>query len=170
MDLNEDPQDVVVSPPSSKADEAALELMKQLITLASGVLALGAAFIDRLPKSSVYLLILLFGSWTALASSIFFGLKTISAIVKSRIDSDDEWSRGKGRQFARFSQGGFLLGISLFATFAFISLISAKKEEGITISISSDDARVIEFIKTLNGSPKQSAPQIAPASSPSPTK
>ena len=48
---------------SPKADEAALELMKQLITLASGVLALSAAFVDKLPKAPQYLLSLLFLSW-----------------------------------------------------------------------------------------------------------
>ena len=39
-----------------KADDAALELMKQIITLASGVLALGAAFVDKLPKTPKYFL------------------------------------------------------------------------------------------------------------------
>ena len=164
MDLEEVEQDPEPSTVSG-ADEAALELMKQLITLASGVLALGAAFIDKLPKSSVYLLAILVLSWVALVASIFFGLRTISAIVKSRLLSNTEWSRGKGRKYGRLSQAGFIGGIILFAAFALTSLIvPAKDEKGLTITINAEDPRSMEILKTFRF--EQPSPLPSPLASP----
>ena len=154
------------SPQAGKnADEAALELMKQLITLASGVLALSAAFIDKLPKTSKPFLVLLALSWISLITSLVFGLQTISAIVKSRIDSDDEWADGKGRKYGRVSRHSFLIGIGLFVAFAFSSLaFPIAKDNETTITIKTDDPRVVESLKQL-------APKISdsPIVSPSPT-
>ncbi len=107
-----------------RADEAARELMKQLITLASGVLALSATFVGRLGDVSVYLLILLAISWLALIISVFFGLQTLSAIVQTHLNPEEsDWSRGYGRMSARISKYAFILGIALFAVFAFFSLL-----------------------------------------------
>lgn len=109
---------------NARADKAALELMKQLITLASGVLALSATFIERFQDLSTFLLILLAFSWLALVVSIFFGLGTISAIVQSRLHpGETDWSIGYGRTSALISKYGFFGGITLFAIFAFISLL-----------------------------------------------
>jgi hypothetical protein len=130
LDLTEHKEDEyrnVLEP--SKADEAALELMKQLITLASGVLALSATFIERLRDVSVYLLMLLAASWLVLLISVFFGLQTISAIVKSRLKPEEyDWSEGYGKTSARISKYGFVAGISLFAIFAFLLLLYPKEE------------------------------------------
>jgi len=107
-----------------KADEAALELMKQLIALASGVLALSATFVGRLQDTSVYHLSLLALSWLSLVISIFFGLQTLSAIVQSRLTPDEsDWSTGYGQMSAKISKYGFVIGIALFAVFAFLSLL-----------------------------------------------
>jgi hypothetical protein len=110
----------------TKADEVALELIKQLITLSAGVLALSATFIDKLPRGPSYILLVLLVSWLALVLSIYCGLKTISTIVKSRLESNDEWSKNEGKKYARACQNLFLGGIAIFASFTFISLILGK--------------------------------------------
>jgi hypothetical protein len=110
----------------TKADEAALELVKQLITLSSGVLALSATFIDKLPKGPQFLLPILPTAWVALVISIYCGLKTISAIVKSRLDGNDGWSKDKGKTYASCCQNCFLAGLTFFALFAFLSIILGK--------------------------------------------
>lgn len=107
-----------------KAEEAALELMKQLIALASGVLALSATFVGRLQDTSVYFVSLLALSWLSLVISIFFGIQTLSAIVQSRLTPDEtDWSSGYGWKSAKISKYGFVIGIALFAIFAFLSLL-----------------------------------------------
>jgi hypothetical protein len=110
----------------TKADEVALELIKQLITLSAGVLALSATFIDKLPRGPSYVLLVLLVSWIALVLSIYCGLKTISTIVKSRLESNDDWSKKEGKTYARWCQHFFLSGITVFASFAYISLILCK--------------------------------------------
>lgn len=112
-----------------KADEAALELMKQLIALSSGVLALSATFIEKFRTESFLLLLLLILSWLALLVSVIWGLETISAIVKSRLNSDDDWSKGYGRTSARVSKYSFVIGITLFAAFAFLTLVLSKPDK-----------------------------------------
>jgi hypothetical protein len=111
---------------NSEASEAALEFTKQLITLSSGVLALSATFIDKLGTTSIFLLFVLASSWIVLLGSLFFGLQTISSIVKSRLTKDDEWSKGYGQTSARLAKYGFVTGIALFAVFAFWSLTTPK--------------------------------------------
>jgi hypothetical protein len=112
----------------SDAHQVALELMKQLITLASGVIALSATFIEKFPTRWV-LLPLLATAWVALLVCVFFSLQTISAIVKSRLAGDVEWSKNSGQRFARISKYTFLVGIFLFALFAFVSLLFIKIDE-----------------------------------------
>jgi hypothetical protein len=61
--------------------------------------------------------------------SVFFGLQTISAIVKSRLKPEEyDWSEGYGKTSARISKYGFVAGISLFAIFAFLLLLYPKEE------------------------------------------
>ena len=105
-----------------EADEAALELMKQLIALGSGVLALSATFLEKLTATPIALIAILALSWLALVLSVFFGLETISAIVQSRLDSNDEWSRGYGYRSAITCKWGFVCGIALFAVFTLACL------------------------------------------------
>jgi hypothetical protein len=106
------------------AHESALELMKQLITLASGVLALSATFLAKVSFTRWWLVALLAASWLALLISVFCGLETISAIVKSRLNQEYDWSRGYGRRCALISKYAFVAGISIFALFAIVSLLS----------------------------------------------
>jgi hypothetical protein len=109
----------------SDAHQIALELMKQLITLASGVVALSATFLEKLGVDPVDR-ILLGLSWLALVICIFCALQTISAIVKSRLNPEHQWSKGSGQTYARVSKYAFVIGISLFAAFAFISFVSTS--------------------------------------------
>jgi hypothetical protein len=114
LDLNGDNGD---APDNSDAHQVALELMKQIITLASGVVALSATFLEKLNIKTPSMFILGL-SWAALIISVLYGLQTISAIVKSRLNSNREWSQGRGQMFARVSKYAFVVGISLFALFA----------------------------------------------------
>jgi hypothetical protein len=113
-----------------RADETRLELMKQLITLASGVLVLSATFIARLPDIRLLLLIPLAVSWLALLVSVFFGLQAIASIVEGRLNpGDEDESFEQVTQRARVAKYGFLIGIAMFAAFAFGSLIYPEKRE-----------------------------------------
>lgn len=137
----------------SKADEAALELIKQLITLTAGVLALSAAFLDKLPTVPIYMLGTLLLAWAALVISMVCGLKTISAIVKSRLKFDDEWSSGAGKRFASCCQWCFVIGITTFAIFAFTSFTIFRQVDDSVITIRMSDPKVIEVLKTIMDRP-----------------
>jgi hypothetical protein len=110
------------------AHEVALELVKQLITLASGVIALSATFIEKIKPLRQLLFVVLAASWVALLVSVLFGLETISAIVKSRLESNSSWSQGYGRKAAKISKYAFVGGIFLFALFAFLSLLLRQSD------------------------------------------
>ena len=110
----------------SRADNAAIDLVKQMITLSAGVLALSATFLEKAGAIPTALLIVLAGAWLALILSVFGGIQTLSTIVKSRLNADDGWSKGAGKRYARLSKYGFLVGLSLFAVFAFILLHQLK--------------------------------------------
>jgi hypothetical protein len=110
-------------PQLARADEVALEYIKQVITLAAGVLAISATFIESLGGKTWIHLTVLALSWSSLVISVFFGLQTISAIVKSRLDSDDNsWSQGQGKTYAKLCKYSFVAGIALFAIYALLSL------------------------------------------------
>lgn len=116
MDIDRDKTD---------AHQIALELMKQIITLGSGVVALSATFLEKFEICTVSLALLAL-SWSSLLFSIFFGLQTISAIVKSRLNTEHDWSTGDGQRYARYSKYAFIVGIVLFAAFAFTSFLMAR--------------------------------------------
>jgi len=113
--------------PKSQPEDAhiiMLELLKQLITLSSGVLALSAAFIENfLPESLVQILILI-ASWICLAISVYSGLQAMSAIVQSRLTPGLDWSQGLGQKYGSASKYFFVAGITIFAIFALVSFLS----------------------------------------------
>jgi hypothetical protein len=113
--------------PYEDAHQIALEFLKQLITLSSGVLALSAAFIENFFPASLLQSIFLFTSWVCLALSIYFGLQAISEIVQSRLMPGLNWANGPGRRYAAASKNFFVVGIILFAVFAFISFLFSSK-------------------------------------------
>jgi hypothetical protein len=118
---------------SHGASDAALELIKHLITLSSGVLALSATFVTKISGSgSRWTLWLLGAAWFALTASVVAGLQAISAIVKSRLDDNERWSTGYGKGTAAVSKYAFVAGLALVAAFAFATLdaeFSKKKNE-----------------------------------------
>jgi hypothetical protein len=118
-----------LDPQPALAAEAALELMKQLITLSSGVLALSATFIEKLdPVGASYVAALVVG-WLALVVAVVAALETISAIVKSRLSPEFEWSEGRGRKAAAISKYSFVVGIVLVAAVALGSWSRSKARE-----------------------------------------
>lgn len=127
MGLSDDdiPVEDIPAGERSDAHQIALELMKQLITLASGVLALSATFLEKLGTDPVERIVLGL-SWLTLVTCIFCALQTISAIVKSRLNPEHQWSKGSGQTYARVSKYAFVIGIFLFAAFAFISFVSTS--------------------------------------------
>lgn len=104
-----------LEPQRELAADAALELMKQLITLSSGVLALSAAFIEKLEPVGPWYVGALLLAWVALVVALIAALETISAIVKSRLKPEFDWSIGRGRTAAAISKYSFVIGIVLVA-------------------------------------------------------
>ena len=114
----------------SRADKAALELLKQLITLSSGVLALSATFITRLNGINDITLILLACSWVLLLISVFFSIQSISCIVPSRLSNNHKiWSEGYGRVSGMISKYCFFAGILIFVFSAFLYLLQATDND-----------------------------------------
>ncbi len=111
------------STPPDDAHLAALELLKQLITLSSGVLAVSAAFIANFFPGSVVQILILVGSWACLAASVYSGLQAMSAIVQSRLTPGLPWSKGLGEKYATASKYFFVAGLILFAVFALVSFL-----------------------------------------------
>lgn len=111
----------------SDGHQVALEFLKQLITLSSGVLALSATFIGQFKTTSLPLLCLLVLSWLLLASAVFLGLQAISTIVKSRVQGDTEWFYGTGQRYQAWSKALFVLGLLTFAVFALVNLLASAK-------------------------------------------
>src|SRR6185295_15997949 len=107
------PKSSELDPQPLLAAEAALELMKQLITLSSGVLALSATFIEKLEPAGPLLVGALILAWLALVVALAAALETISAIVKSRLEPAFDWSTGRGRTSAVISKYSFVIGIVL---------------------------------------------------------
>jgi hypothetical protein len=105
--------------PDNRADSAAMSLVKQMITLSAGVLALSGTFLEKINSLPLLLMLVLALAWLALILSVFGGIQTLSIIVKSRLNRDDNWSKHAGKRFAQLAKYGFLVGIGLFAIFAF---------------------------------------------------
>ncbi|NWG06183.1 MAG: hypothetical protein HXY35_05775 [Chloroflexi bacterium] len=110
--------------PYTDAHTIALDLLKQLITLSSGVLALSAAFIESLYPETTIQILTLIASWLCFAGSIYSGLQAMSAIVQSRLTPGYDWSKGIGRVYAGASKYLFISGIVVFAVFALISFLA----------------------------------------------
>src|SRR5712692_1966781 len=90
--------------PESQLRTAILELLKQLIGLAAGVIALSAAFADKLAPHFGVAARGLGASWLMLIASLFFGLQAMSALVKSLKEPDFSWAADALRRNARLSK------------------------------------------------------------------
>jgi hypothetical protein len=101
-----------------KAMDMALELVKQIITLASGILVLSATFLPNIKSLTSIPLGILLLSWITLIISIVLGIQTISAFVQNKLDNSDEWAEGSGKKYAKWCRNLFIIGISIFVFFA----------------------------------------------------
>jgi hypothetical protein len=111
------------------AAQVALEYIKQIITLASGILALSGTFIEKLVKTVSYHAALLPLAWILLLTSVYFGLATISTIVKSKLKDDQNWAEGRGKQYATICKLTFVGGIGVFLVFVSWTLIIQARVE-----------------------------------------
>ena len=122
------PDDDIAKPDPTSAAEAALELLKQLITLSSGALAVSATFANQfsvpLPWAA-----LLPVAWLSLIVSTIAALKSISAIVKSRLRPEHDWSTGIGKTYASWSQWSFVVGIGLIGAIGSLSLFAKPEKQ-----------------------------------------
>jgi hypothetical protein len=111
-------------PPDLKGDEGAardtaLELLKQLITLAAATLALSATFLEKLPPISLWHIGLVALSWTCLVSSLICALHAISSMIQRlRRPELGNWAEGSTKTFARWARLLFVVGLGALAAFA----------------------------------------------------
>jgi len=107
------------------ATETTLELLKQLIALSSGVLALSATFLEKFWSDRIELQALLALSWALLMVSTICGLQAISSMVQFLRHPDFAWSADALRKWARASKWCFVAGIASFAIFAFLAALTS---------------------------------------------
>lgn len=106
------------------ASNTAVDYLKQLITLASGVLVFSAAFIGDFKAHGFWSYLSLGTSWMLLCLCLVCGLWSMAIIVKSSIDENDNWAEGRGRTLSRISRVSFAIALFTFAVFAFISYVN----------------------------------------------
>jgi hypothetical protein len=111
------------------AAHAALEYIKQIIALASGILALSGTFIEKLVKIIGWHTVALPVAWILLLTSIYCGLATISTIVKSKLNGNQDWAEGTGKRYAQACKISFVGGIGLFLIFV-LSTLFLQAEKG----------------------------------------
>jgi hypothetical protein len=111
---------------NEKASDVALEWVKQIITLSSGIVALSATFLTRITSFSSWILIILILSWGCFIASILTGLETISIIVKSHLDGNNNWNEDEGKAYAKACKYLFVSGIIVFCIFAIFTIVFNK--------------------------------------------
>lgn len=119
-----------------QARAIALDLLKQLITLSSGILALSATFVPNIGKLGWVSLCLLVAAWSAMLVSLAFGIQSISAMVQSAIEQDAKWTTGTARTLGQVCKWAFVFGLVLFSTFALAVMLTG------TLTLSAPSATV----------------------------
>jgi hypothetical protein len=109
------------TPNQDKADDISLDLIKQMITLSSGVLALSATFIEKFATPRLNLIGLLAVAWLLLLLAVYAGVQAMSAMVQVWAHPEFDWVRDQLIRYARTSKYCFAVGIACFAVFAFSS-------------------------------------------------
>ena len=107
------------------AHEVALEWLKQLITLSSGIIAFSVTFGPSITDGMSGMrwpLVLLGFSWLLFVVVIILSLDVISAITYSRIHNDDSWAEGRRKTTALVAKLCFIAGIVVFVAFAVTSV------------------------------------------------
>ncbi len=103
---------------SSNAHEVALEWLKQLITLSSGIVAFSGTFVPLVSEILKWPLVLLGVSWLLFIVVIVLCLEVVSAITYSRLHNDDNWAQGKFKTMALIAKWCFIGGMILFVAFS----------------------------------------------------
>ncbi len=109
----------------SKPDDAhiiALEWLKHLITLSSSIIVLSGSLVGIILDNPNWSLWILFSSWILFISVILLCLETISTITYSRINGNNNWTDGTGKNMALASKWLFIIAIVLFVIFAGINV------------------------------------------------
>lgn len=109
---------------NQNASEAALEFLKHLLTLASGVLVLSGTFVTKVDSISSLALCFLFASWASQIVCLFCALNAISAIIMSRVKNSNDWQDGAAKTLSSIGKWAFFTGLILFAVFAALALNS----------------------------------------------
>lgn len=73
------------------AQDLTKDLIKLLISLASGVIAISAAFIEKLSTGVGFSIVTLYLAWVSLVVSIFFGVKSLSKLVHAQQTDANNW-------------------------------------------------------------------------------
>ena len=79
------------------AHTIALEWVKHLITLSSSIIVFSGTLVGLVLDEPNWSLGLLVFSWGLFMAVILLSLETISVIINSRINEDNNWTGGKGR-------------------------------------------------------------------------
>jgi hypothetical protein len=106
-----------MDPRSGKAFDFAQETTKQLLTLATGVIALTIAFTkDFATGASTAARVVMACAWLVLLTSAVFGLLTLMALTGSlgvRAEGEPSIQESNVTRPARIQAGAFLLGLLL---------------------------------------------------------
>jgi hypothetical protein len=139
---------------NNDAHTIALELLKQIITLSSGIIVLSATFIKDIFSNPFYVFIPLFLSWIVFSIAIIYALNCIDGITQSRIENDDRWKKGATKNEAGYAKTFFIIGIIVFMIFALtssLSMLLLKKQNIQEINVTLKNDLQINEINTNIG-------------------
>ena len=98
------------------------DITKQLITLASGILALSATFLRSIVGSSPTAICLICTSWILITASIVFGILTLSSLVNKLKNNKYEPFATPTTIPAIIQWVTFIAGITFFWIFVIVNL------------------------------------------------
>jgi hypothetical protein len=110
--------------PKERSQDSLQNLVKLIMTLALGVLALSGTFASQLSENIGLFILILFSSWVFLILSIFFGIRAISTITQFIMNDTQNWWN-ESIKTARWSWNMFQFGIVLIVIYG--SSFAVKK-------------------------------------------
>jgi hypothetical protein len=116
---SDEPESETSDSPVRSGQKPAGDLVRLLITLASGVLALSATFVEKLSAGSGWSIVVLYLSWVALVASIIFGVKALSMLADAQRTSATQWAETTFPSMTRCWQS-FQAGIGLLMVYGAI--------------------------------------------------
>jgi len=106
--------------------EAAADLAKLLISLASAVIAISATFASSMVQDRSYVIAPLGAAWVALAVSIHFGVKALSRLGDAQQKETAEWSRLVNPHM-KWSWRCFQLGVVLLLVYGLCIVLTPSQ-------------------------------------------